>query len=317
MARIKNFFGASASSIEAQKTEAEKIEDSNRDKNRNNRNRNNRNRNERNKNAPQERPNRNNEAKPQEPRQQKPQQARGEQTRNDKPRNNQQANAIQTTVSDVTTGAELAIIETGTEQTTERSSSSRRNRNNRRGRRDRVENNAGDANRPFIPNDEIATSQPSANADTEAVQPKAAEQVAAYISSIAEPASSETPKAKADNRRQKAPKTSAAKANVASSSANEVVQPTASEVVEPSGIPAAKADNKRPARPRKAKTEAKPVDLAAVGLQLVETKADAPKVVAPVEAEKPRAPRKAASWQKNAKDEANAEPMVMVETQGK
>ena len=78
-----------------------------------------------------------------------------------------------------------------------------------------------------------------------------------------------------------------------------IVTPEASDTT------AAKVDNKRPARSRKPKTEAKPVDLAAAGLQLVETKADAPKVTAPVEAEKPRAPRKAASWQKNAKDEAS------------
>jgi hypothetical protein len=52
-------------------------------------------------------------------------------------------------------------------------------------------------------------------------------------------------------------------------------------------------------------------------LQLVETKADAPKVAAPVTAEKPRAPRKAASWQNKAQDNASAEPMVMVETQNK
>jgi ribonuclease E len=338
MARIKSFFGISASNIETQKTEAEKIEESNRDKNRNNRNRNNRNRNERNKNERSDKgatPNRNNEAKgqearpadakPQEPRQQKPQQARGEQARNDKPRNNnQQANAAQAAVSDVTAGADVAVTEAGTEQTTERSSS-RRNRNNRRGRRDRVENSAGDANRPFVPNEEIATNQPSTNADTvaapavtEAVQPKATEQVAANIAVIVKPAaSSETPKVKADNRRQKAPKAPTAKANAASVSTNEVVQQTASEVVEPSVVPVAKTDNKRPARARKAKTEAKPVDLAAAGLQLVETKADASKVVASVEVEKTRAPRKAASWQKNAKDEASAEPMVMVETQNK
>jgi ribonuclease E len=78
----------------------------------------------------------------------------------------------------------------------------------------------------------------------------------------------------------------------------------------------AKADNKRPARPRKPKVEVKPVDLAAVGLQLVETKADAPKA-SPSEEFKPKVPRKAANWQKNAKEDASAEPLVMVETQNK
>ena len=79
----------------------------------------------------------------------------------------------------------------------------------------------------------------------------------------------------------------------------------------------AKAENKRPARSRKPKTETKPVDLAAVGLQLVETKTDAPKATASVESTKPKAPRKAAAWQKNTKEEGNPEPLVMVETQNK
>lgn len=49
----------------------------------------------------------------------------------------------------------------------------------------------------------------------------------------------------------------------------------------------------------------------------METKADAPKATAPVEAPKPSAPRKPAAWQQKAKVEANAEPLVMVETQNK
>jgi ribonuclease E len=76
-----------------------------------------------------------------------------------------------------------------------------------------------------------------------------------------------------------------------------------------------KADNKRPARARKA--AAKPVDLAAAGLQLVETKADAPKANPVVNEPKARAPRKPAAWQKDAKTESINEPMVMVETQNK
>ena len=76
-----------------------------------------------------------------------------------------------------------------------------------------------------------------------------------------------------------------------------------------------KADNKRPARARKA--AAKPVDLAAAGLQLVETKADAPKANTVVNEPKARAPRKPAAWQKDAKTESINEPMVMVETQNK
>jgi len=346
MARIKNFFGASsATNTVATKTEAEKTEETRNDNNRNNRNRNNRNRNERNKNERSDKgtaPNRNNEAKgqearpadakSQEPRQQKPQQPRGEQVRNDKPRNeqprnnNQQANATQ-----VSAGTEVSAAETSTEQTAERSGG-RRNRNNRRGRRDRVENVTGEANRPFIPNDEIGTNQANVNADVvmapinnQVEQPVAAMQVAANVENVVEEKSSEAPKAKTDNRRQKAPKASSVNAVNASEGTVDVAQQVTNEAAAPNEMsgettdvtPATKTGNKRPARPRKPKTAAKPVDLAAVGLQLVETKADAPKVTAPAEAEKPRAPRKAASWQKNAKDEASTEPMVMVETQNK
>ncbi|MDP2152467.1 MAG: Rne/Rng family ribonuclease [Methylotenera sp.] len=77
-----------------------------------------------------------------------------------------------------------------------------------------------------------------------------------------------------------------------------------------------KTEKKRPARPRKAKAEPKKIDLTDSGLQLVETKADTAKVIAPVEAEK-RSARKPASWQKEKKEEAGIEPLVMVETQNK
>jgi len=324
MARIKKFFGVSSTSNEAQKTEAEKNDESNQDKNRNNRNRNNRNRNERNKNSNQDRPNRNletkpqdarTESKPQDPRQQKAQQVRGEQNRNDKPRNNQPVTANQ-----VTTGVDVAAIESNTELTTERSNSSRRNRNNRRGRRDRVENGS-EANRPFIPNDEIVPNQPNVNTDAVPTatsspstdQLKVTEQVMSSTESTVE--STEAPKSKGNNRRHKSPKVSTTTEDVTGN----VTQVAASAVVSEASdaIVASKSDKKRPARPRKSKSESKPVDLAAVGLQLVETKANASKSIVPNELEKPRSPRKAASWQNNTKDEVNAEPMVMVETQSK
>lgn len=329
-ARIKNFFSSSTDGSEKLKDEAEKTSDSRRDNNRGNRNRN-RNRNERNrnergeKNVNQERPNRNAEqkvqdarpaeSKAQEPRQQKPQQQRNEQA----PRNtNQPANVA----------AEVAGNETA-EQRTERSG--RRNRNNRRNRRDRDENVARDSNRPFVPNDEAATTN-QANVSVEA-QPKAssaaqasAEQVVSVTSTVIEqvavekvsevksnqaPASSATDSEKAvapvEAKKPKSAKNTAAKV-----AATETAKQDVTEVSD-----AVKADKKRPARPRKAKAEAKPVDLAASGLQLVETKADAPKAPVAVEAEKPRAPRKAANWQKQAKEESSAEPLVMVETQNK
>ena len=326
-ARIKNFFSASTGDSEKQKDDAEKSSDSRRDNGRGNRNRN-RNRNERNrnergdKNVNQERPNRNAEQKPQEarpaegkaqePRQQKPQQPRNEQA----PRNtNQPANVV----------TEVAGNETA-EQRTERSG--RRNRNNRRNRRDRDENVARDSNRPFVPNDEVAiTNQTNINADAPPKVSSEAEQVAKVTSTIAEQApvkkvsevksneaqtssatESEKVAAPVEAKKPKAAKNTAVKA----ASTETIKQEEATETSE-----VVKADKKRPARPRKAKAEAKPVDLAASGLQLVETKADAPKAPATVEAEKPRAPRKAANWQKQAKEDVSAEPLVMVETQNK
>jgi ribonuclease E len=73
----------------------------------------------------------------------------------------------------------------------------------------------------------------------------------------------------------------------------------------------------RAPRRRKAEVETKPLDLAASGLQLVETKADAPVATAPIEAE-PVAPRsrKPAAWQQKAASEESAEaPLVLIETQ--
>jgi ribonuclease E len=322
--RIKNFFGGSSSATEQQKADAEKLEESNRERNRNNRNRNNRNRNDRNKNAPQ---NRNNEAKPQEAkaqdqRQQKPQQnqqQRPDQARNDKPRNNQQAN-----VNQIANSAEVSAIEAGAEKTTERTGSSRRNRNNRRGRRDRVDNTAVDTSRAFVPNEETATNPVSVNVEAVAtplnVEPKqaqVAELTSVKVDSMVETNANEAPKAKAD-RRQRPAKGTVNSVDEVKPSADTTTQPIANPTIEAAvDVVASKTDNKRPARPRKPKAAAKPVDLAAVGLQLVETKADAPKAVTQGDEAKPRAPRKVAAWQKETKSKTDSEPMVMVETQNK
>jgi len=331
-ARIKNFFASVTKSEEAKP--AEKSSESRREQGRNrnrNRNRNERNRNERgDKNAVQDRPNRNQEAKgqeqrsaeskPQEPRQQKPQQPRQDAQRN-------QPN--------------VAATEAGANETTEQRAerSGRRNRNNRRGRRDRDENAARENNRPFVPNEEIGATQ--ANVTAEAVTPvhtKAESTTSAPVEKTApaninaentvaatpvaevktETAAQEVAATSAPAEAKKARTAkSAGKKAAASSTApvekSETASETGAEVVENT----AKADKKRPARARKAKTEAKPVDLAAAGLQLVETKADAPKATAPAEEEKPRKPRRAATWQKPAKEDTAAEPLVMVETQNK
>jgi ribonuclease E len=339
MARIKKFFGASSASAEVTKTEAKKTEETRSDNNRNNRNRNNRNRNERNRNERTDKgatPNRNNEAKsqetrpsenkPQEPRQPKPQQARNEQPRKEQQRNN----SPQVEVSPLIVTTEVPANEAGAEQR-----GSRRNRNNRRGRRDRDESVATDANRVFVPNEEISAVQSSEVKEpsaaivpkAETAQPKSMDQqttdqvsstTPVSVENVVQAKPSEVAKVKTEGRKPRPAKTTAASADKvdAGNIAPAAELPKVKESIKVEQP--AKADNKRPARPRKPKAEAtKPVDLAVVGLQLVETKADASKVSAPVEAPKPSRSRKAASWQKNTKDEAITEPLVMVETQNK
>ena len=218
LARIKNWFSAAPVVSEAEKTEAARG-DNNRNRNRNNRNRNERNRNERSdKNANQDRPNRNNEAKDQEARtaENKAQEPRQQKPRNEKARNEQPRKIDQQVNATAESTAKEADSTQGAEQRAERSG--RRNRNNRRGRRDRVENVTNDANRPFIPNDEISAIQANVNTDLakiEIEQPKVTEQIAAnlenvVLENVVESKPGAAPKAKTDNRRQKSAKASAA-----------------------------------------------------------------------------------------------------------
>jgi ribonuclease E len=344
--RIKNFF-TSVTKTEEEKS-GEKSSESRRDNNRNrnrNRNRNERNRTERtDKNAVQDRPARNQEAKgqeqrpaekkAQEPRQPKPQQQRPDAQRQE-PQRNQPAGATPEAAANANDTAE---------QRSERSG--RRNRNNRRGRRDRDENAARDSSRPFVPNEEINANQANVAIDTStpaaakaentasapvenvavvasAEKPVAAKQTteASKEGSVQEATATEAPAAETKKTRpakgagKKAAATSVAtedKAQVKTEAINEVAAKAADAAEE-----SVKADKKRPARVRKAKTESKPVDLAAAGLQLVETKADAVSISVAAEAEKPRKPRKAATCQKQANDSAASVPLVMVETQNK
>lgn len=338
LTRIKRWFGAS----EPVEVEAAETRRDNNNRNRN-RNRNERNRNDRNKNERTDRnqPNRNEakaqevrgEQKPQEPRQPKPQQPRPErdaqrnETRNE-PRNaNVQANPP----------AQAAVADAAGEPRSERS---RRNRN-RRGRRDREETGAArDTNRPFVPNEElnseavspvIETSVSNANAvetvqatptesttHAQASNSTKVENVVEAKSLVSDKAETKQPSAKTKSEQKKSrtpkaePQLDAEVANV-----ERAVESQTGLTTDTTTESTPKSDKKRPARPRKPKADTKPVDLAAVGLQLVETKADAPKATVAIETEKPRAPRKPAAWQKKTGDEIPAEPLVMVETQNK
>ncbi|CAN4270135.1 CafA Ribonucleases G and E [Methylophilaceae bacterium] len=290
--RIKNLF-SSASSSSKQKTEAEKNEEFNRDRNRNNRNRN-RNRNDRNKNMSQDRQNRPNDGKPQEARTQEQRPAKPQQPRQPQ---HQQTNG----------NAEINPSET---MTNSERTGGRRNRNNRRGRRDRVEGVQADVKRPFVANESVealaTTEMPVANTLENVAVNTPTALPAATVSEPTKPAKKARPEKAAKIDAELVLVDTAAPATTA----------TSEPVVSDKAVAAStKADNKRPARARKA--AAKPVDLAAAGLQLVETKADAPKANPVVNEPKARAPRKPAAWQKDAKTESINEPMVMVETQNK
>ena len=73
---------------------------------------------------------------------------------------------------------------------------------------------------------------------------------------------------------------------------------------------------KKPRQPRRQKPEAvKPVDLAAVGLQLVETKAEAKATPVAEPETAPSKPRREAAWQKKSGEQTQDEPLVIVQTQ--
>ncbi len=339
--RIKNFF-TSVTKTEEEKS-GEKSAESRRDNSRNrnrNRNRNERNRGERNdKSTTQDRPNRNQEAKGQEQRPadkkaQEPRQPKPQQQRPDAPRQEAQRN------QPANVPADAAVNET-TEQRSERSG--RRNRNNRRGRRDRDENAARESNRPFVPNEEMNANQANVTVETpvpaavkeESTASTPLENLVTVAAAIEKPVetkpvvetNTETPEqeAKAVVESKKArPAKGAGKKTTTSSTATEEIVEVKTEVTNDvagttteAADTTVKADKKRPARPRKAKPESKPVDLSEAGLQLVETKATTSIAAAPAEEEKPRKPRKAASWQKQENADSTAEPLVMVETQNK
>lgn len=359
LSRIKAMFGISGTQSAPEKTE-EQRRDNNRNRNRNNRNRNrDRNGNDRNgadKNlAEKGNIDRNQqERKGNEPRhtQGKPQQPRPANQANTQNAQQKPANANSQLANDnVLANAALGVVSVEANQ--ERSErGGRRNRNNRRGRRDRDDAapSTNDANRPFVPNDELSNTTSNENvihpsevttaSNTTANRHDNATQVAPIESQtsidfgvspnvVVETSNDVTqsqPKKTAASEKARSAKQKVAKnatadqaaiANAPTAQATDNVELEAKSV-ESASTTKTDANKKRPAKARKPKAESAPVDLAAMGLQLVETSAKA--TAAPmnqVEAPKSRAPRKAAAWQKKAETETKAEPLVMVETQNK
>ena len=187
--------------------------------------------------------------------------------------------------------ADSVTVDTNQAPRQERSGRSRRGGRNRNKNRDANRDQSRDMSREqnaetpvFVPND-LAQNEPVA-------KDNAMEAVPVLVS---EPiVEKET---KAPGKPKKAAKT---------------VEPVAETAVAPETAPKAKAE-KKPAT-RKPKS-AKPIDLAASGLQLVETKSDAKMAAPAAEPAKPKGPRKAPSWKKNAESKADDAPLVMVETQ--
>jgi ribonuclease E len=289
------------------------------------------------------------EVKPQEQRQPKPQQQRSDNQRHDNKNQESVRNVAQANTGEVSANE-------STEQRSERSSRrNRNNRRNRRDRdenatrdntRTFVPNDeinttaptsaAEGTNAPKSVEQTVAVTSnhvttkadiTPANAaaekapvtavqetETKAKEASAQENVPANVVNSTEVTVSESAPVEKETKKSKTQRNTANKS--ASNNKDAVAsesQPADANVAE---VSESKTEKKRPARPRKAKAEPKKVDLTDSGLQLVETKADATKVIAPAEVEK-RTARKPASWQKEQKAETSNEPLVMVETQNK
>lgn len=359
LSRIKAMFGISGTQTAPEKTE-EQRRDNNRNRNRNNRNRNrDRNGNDRNgadKNLAEkgniERTQ--HERKGNEPRhaQGKPQQPRPANQANTQNAQQKPANANSQLANDNVL-ANAALGGVSVEANQERSErGGRRNRNNRRGRRDRDDAapTTNDANRPFVPNDELnnalsneSVAQPSETSNasnTSANRHDNATQVAptesqtsidfgvsqnVVVETSSDVAQGQPKKAATSDKARSAKQKVAKKATteqapivIISTAESATVIETQAKSVESASTTKTDANKKRPAKARKPKAESAPVDLAAMGLQLVETSAKTTAAAANVvDAPKARTPRKAAAWQKKAETETKAEPLVMVETQNK
>lgn len=214
-----------------------------------------------------------------------------------------------------------------------RESRNRRGRG-RRGDRARGDNPARENTSAAVATDEaILANAPVANESVMAAQPVVSAQPEEKPAIVEAPSSQEAVKAEAPELTPAAQKKAdAAEARAARKTEAENAKqaevgtstetPAATEASANVEAPAEKAEKaeKKPRAPRrrKAESESKPVDLAASGLQLVETKSDAKAaVVAEPAATEPAAKtRRSAAWQqKAATDAPAAEPLVMVETQ--
>ena len=276
------------------------------------------------------------QARPQEPRQPKPQQQRPQQQRNEQPRpeNVEREKSVAAAPTEVN----------GAEQSTEQRTEGRGGRRGRNGRRDRGPRGEG-GQRENTPRDNaLATdatpNEKPVNVAVEA-QPQQVHEVAVNTAPAQQPVVSENlpvaevvqtePATQANVPAQTAAPAIATSENAPESKAEVKAEPVKSEVPKSEAKSASNAEldfatsseevkapekaEKKPRAPRRPAAKAKPVDLEASGLQLVETKADSIKVEAAPVAEAEKKPRKPAAWQQKAPEAAKDEPLVIVQTQ--
>jgi ribonuclease E len=289
--RIKNWLASFTSESAPKKEQRE--HQARRDGNRNNRNRN-RNRNDRSDRHPQgDRPNQGDRQANAQPRQQEQRQPRPQQAQ---PQQKPQQNAA---------AVESAQGENGVEQREPRNN--RRGRNGRRDRGPRNDRTTGEnQNRPNAEAEQNSATQNPVQTNKVEQNPSSTNEVIKN-----EPVNVKAPVA------QSVAKTEVVKSEIeVVSTKPEIQDKTAStapsaEVTKPV---AEKAEKKaRPARKPAAKL--KPVDLAASGLQLVETSAEKAKAAVIAEPEAPKQARKTPAWKKKADEAVKDEPLVIVQTQ--
>ena len=289
LARVKNWLASLTTKSEPNKEQRD--HNGRREGNRNNRNRN-RNRNDRgDRNNQGDRPN-NAQQRPQDQRQPRPQQPQQQQ----KPQNTP------------------AAVESATTENTGEQREPRNNRRGRNGRRDRGPRN----DRPNGENQ---------NRQNGELEQNIAAPVAAQQNKVEQNTSSnnEVIKTEAVNVQAQAPvikaevKVEVVKSDIEVVTTKPAKQDKPAKTESVASTEAAKPTEEKAekkARPaRKPVAKAKPVDLAASGLQLVETSADKVKAVVTTEPEAPKQARKTPAWKKKADEAAKDEPLVIVQTQ--
>ena len=289
LGRIKKWLGGEGAVKTEEKAEdktaREAARDNNRDRNRgNNRDR------DRNRNRDRSANNRDRNNTGDRPQNQRPQQAanqpRPERTpRPDRPIENR-VEKVETAA--ITTPTDGSIVDANQTPRPERTGRSRRGGRNRNKNRDRDVNRDSNVSTPaFVPNEAAQNSNVPAASPILASGPTAEKPV-------------------------KAP--SKAKKPAKATTAVEAIEIVATTPKAEAPAKAETAAKNKSEKKSAAKKPAKPLDLAASGLQLVETKGDAKPAKVAAAPAKPKAPRKAPNWKKDATSAPTDAPLVMVET---